>query len=345
MKKTLIIFFTAFSLTLCADIEERFIDLSQAITLALTHNKDLQNHLKKAGIEDKALLNDPKLPLNCQQLVSTLVGKIKNKNSLQISEIRSDLSREVQDLLLDVKLSYYNCASLKKIEDFKSKKIEELTQEIAYLKESSNQRFITSMLLKQKQKELNKEQYQLASLKENLATMQEKLFSILGMQNVLIKLNFDKIENEPKVIDLNSLKQTAIKMRPDLIALKYQLEEITNVGIKKRWWRVTNGEKTESESLVFQKQEIEITSPMSLIDFKEDARAQMLGQLKQLEHIYESLWNVALLEVEDAYNHYNEAIEGIKQHQQDNQSPKYTIAKKDLLVSKALLEHATGTEF
>jgi type III secretory pathway component EscV len=345
MKKILSIFFTALSCTVCADFDERFIDLSQAITLAITHNKDLRNHLKKAGIEDKTILNDPKLPINCQQLVSTLVGKIKNKNSLQISEIRSEISREVQDLLLDVKVSYYSCAFLKKTEDFKNKKIEVLTKEIAHLKESSNQQFLSLTLLKQKQKELSKEHYQLNLLKENLAAMQEKLFSIIGMQNVVINLNFDKIEDEPKAIDLNSLKQTAIKMRPDLVALKSQIEEITNLGIKKRLWKITNEEKAQSDSFVFQKQEIEITSPIALIDFKEDTRAQMLGRLKQLEHIYESLWNVALLEVEDAYKHYNEAIEGIRLHQKDNQSPKYQIAQKDLLVSKALLEHATGIEF
>jgi hypothetical protein len=134
-------------------------------------------------------------------------------------------------------------------------------------------------------------------------------------------------------------------MRPDLLALKKQVDEIARYGAKMRWWRVIEQDRKETQSLVFQKKEIEITAPMSLVDFKEASRAHFLCQLKQIEHLYESMWYSALLEVEDAYNHFCEAQQNLEKYQNEKPSITHTLAQKDLLLSKALLEHATGYSF
>jgi hypothetical protein len=346
MKKLTMLFLFFFSLTQYAQSLEDTITVQKAIALALYNNQDLKNHLKIAGINDKDLIDQQIAFKTTEQFVASLIEKVKNKNNLQLSEIRSDLSREVQDLLLDVKTSYYSFAALKLVENIQSQKIEDLSSEITRLREEENAtKSKASLALRRKQSELTKAQYDLNQMQESLAMSQEKLFQVLGTRNIILKLSLDAQTSANCQVDLQTLKETALKMRPDLLALKKQVDEIARYGAKMRWWRVIEQDRKETQSLVFQKKEIEITAPMSLVDFKEASRAYFLCQLKQIEHLYESMWYSALLEVEDAYNHFCAAQQNLEKYQNEKPSITHTLAQKDLLLSKALLEHATGYSF
>lgn len=344
MKKLFLVPLIFFSNLLFAQSSTENFSIERAIAVAICNNKDMKNHLKNAGIENKEFFNEQTIFTTTEQFVGALLNKIKTKNQLQLAEIRSDLTREIQDLLLDVKTSYYSYAALKELQEYYTKKIEELSIDIINLNEQNNLKVVRSSQIKTKQTELTKAKTEIEKLHESLLISQEKLFSSLGIKNVFLKINLNKSLVPTENLDLDTLKQITLKMRPDLICLKNQVEELASYGVTQRWWKILQSDSKNSQ-LVFEKIEIEITYPPSIVDFKESSRAHFLGQLKQIEHIYESMWNCALLEVEDAYNHYQEALKNLSYHQKDKLSPQYTIAYKDLMISKALLEHATGQSF
>lgn len=298
MKRSLSLLF-ALILSLQLFAQKTPLTIDQAISIALVNNKELNTQYREIGVLRTDLLRIAKEDPN-HFVDELLLPQRKKREAVDFCEIRYELTRKVLDLILDVRASFFSLATLEKIQKLQNDKISQSTH-------------------------------------NQLVEERQRFYRLLGIPCEIVETDIEASLAEVKEVDLAALKETALKMRPDLLALKNHMEEIAAYGSQRKWWTIKN-EAT--------KQDIELCapSPLRLIDTKQQLRYKLLIEYKDTQQRFDLATTIALTEVDEAYSYYKTASERFNKANKDDPLAS-TLALKNLLIAKAHLAHAIGAPY
>jgi hypothetical protein len=341
---SLILLLLFFPLFCNSDELKDCLKINDAIIGALKNNQSIHNYCKTMTVNKDDIFKEIPNKISIQNIVNNILSTTKNKTNLQLSALKIDISRYVIDLLLEVKTTFHTYVFLQQSIEYAQKELLGLKKDQDHINTLYRNKQISFKLLKQNERQINLQEDILLSLLEDKEIIETKLLKVLGIENITsLRLEDPDIElNE--IIDLESLKGNVMTSKPDLIALKEQMDEIKNYGVKEKLWRKVNDTSIKKDE-INDNENLEIRKPLAtVIDFKEGLRANLLSQLKQTKAAYESLLNVTLLQLEDAYVHFKNAKERLASAKENKNTVEFKMLVKDFFISKAILEHALGQE-